>query len=529
MDGAESNRRLLGSARTVSVLTLLSRVLGLVRDMATAALLGSSWVNDALNYAWTLPNAFRRLFGEGALSSAFVPIISRVVEQEGRERAREVANAVISAMGLFLLLLAGSLVALVGLLPEERVAGWFGVESAERAAVLVRYIQIVLPYLAGVCVVAQFMAVLNVLGEFTVPALAQVIVNLVWIAGVAAAAFLAPEDLPVRGEVIAWSVLVAAVLQFLWHLPRLAAMGVGFRLVRPRVTPELRAVLALLLPMLVGMGAGQLAVLADSHIAMLFLGEGGRTHIYYGMRVMQFPMGLVAVALGTVVYPLLSRMMARGDRGEAASAAALALRTDLLLTLPAAVGLLLLARPIVGLLFEHGQFGAAAGDLTARALAGYALGIPTAGAVILLTRASYALGNTALPVRVGLLMLVINVALDLLLVTYWQEFGLALATSLTSAISALLLFFGVRRLLGQLDELRPAALAPLLLTTALMGLGVWALDRWLEARLGGGSWADLLRVAAGVVVGVALFGVLAARLCRREWSELSGLWRRRRA
>jgi putative peptidoglycan lipid II flippase len=520
---------MLRSARTVSGLTLLSRVLGLLRDSATAALLGSTWVNDALNYAWTLPNLFRRLFGEGALSSAFVPVVSRVVELEGTARARDVANAVISAMAVFLVLLTTALIALVGLLPPERVVVWFGVADVARAAVLVRYIQIVLPYLAGACIVAQFMAVLNVLGEFTVPALAQVIVNLVWIAGVGVAAWWAPGEPPVQGEIIAWCVIVSAVLQFLWHLPRLRALGVGFRFVRPRMTPELSAVLRAMLPIMVGMGAGQIAVLADSHIAMLFLGEGGRTHVYYGMRVMQFPMGLVAVALGTVVYPLLARLIARGRNEEAAASADLALRTDLLLTLPAAVGLAVLARPIVGLLFQHGEFGPQAGDLTARALEGYALGIPAAGAVILLTRASYALGNTALPVRVGVAMVSVNVVLDLVLVQVWGEFGLGLATSVSATVSSLALLVGLRGLLGGVRSRALAPLLPLLACTALMGALVWAADAWLAGRTGAGTAGNLLRVAAGIGLGLAVFALSASRLCREEWRAVAALWSRRGA
>lgn len=540
MTDATDDGSLLRSARTVSVLTLASRVLGLLRDSATAALLGSSWVNDALNYAWTLPNLFRRLFGEGALSSAFVPVFSRTVEQQGLVRAREVANAVISAMAVFLVLLATVLVAAVGLLPLERVVQWFGVADTERAAVLVRYIQIVLPYLAGACVVAQLMAVLNVLGEFRVPALAQVIVNLVWIAGVGVAAFAAPGEPTLQGEIIAWCVIVSAVLQFLWHLPRLRALGMGFHFVRPRMTPELSAVLRAMLPIMLGMGAGQIAVLADSHIAMLYLGEGGRSHVYYGMRVMQFPMGLVAVALGTVVYPLLARLIVRGEQQRAADSANLALRADLMLTLPAAVGLLVLARPIVGLLFQHGEFDARAGDLTARALSGYALAIPAAGASLLLTRVSYALGNTALPVRVGVAMVTVNIVLDLILVHVWGEFGLGLATAISSTLSCLALVFGLRGLLGGGHGQGPAArgtgagtggafgpLLALLACTALMGAVVWAADAWLAGRAGTGFLGNLLRVGAGVGLGLGVFLLTASRLCREEWRTVSALWSRR--
>ncbi|HZM01350.1 MAG TPA: murein biosynthesis integral membrane protein MurJ [Planctomycetota bacterium] len=527
MASEDSDGRMLHATRSVSLLTLLSRVLGLARDSTTAWLLGSSWVNDALTYAWTLPNTFRRLFGEGALSSAFVPVFARVVEQEGRERARRVANVVITTTGLFLLALALLLVLLAGALPLATVARWTGQPDPARAAVLVGYVQIVLPYLAGVCVVAQMMAMLNVLGEFTVPALAGVIVNVVWIAGVAVAWLVAPGDAVAQGGIIAWSVLVSAALQLLWQLPRLAALGVGLRLARPALTPEFRAVLANMGPMVVGMGAGQIAVLADSQVALMVLEEGGRSHVYYAMRLVQFPMGLVAVALGTVAYPMLARLVARGDRAQAAAAAGLALRIDLLLTLPAAVGLGVLARPIVGLLFEHGAFTAPAADLTAQALVGYTLGIPAAGAVLLLTRASYALGNMQLPVRVGLTMLGVQIALDIALARWLGEFGLGLASSLCSVLSAAALAWGVRRLLGEGATGLSGRLLPLLGVCAAMGVLVFGVDAWLAARAGPAGGGYALRVVSGTALGLLSFALLASRLCRQEWQELAGLWRGR--
>jgi putative peptidoglycan lipid II flippase len=525
----DANGGLLRSARNVSGLTLLSRVLGLARDTATAALLGASWVNDALNYAWTLPNAFRRLFGEGALSSAFVPVLSEVVEKEGRARARQVANQIVCTTGLFLMLLSAALMLAAAFVPEAWMASWLNTEDPEQARITARYLQILLPYLAAVCIVAQLMAVLNVLGEFKVPAFAQVIVNLVWIAGVGVAAWVAAGDRPMQGTIIAISVLVAAVLQFLWHLPRLRQLGVGFRVVRPQRSPELSRVTRLMGPMLLGMGAGQIAVLADNQIAIMFLGEGGRTHIYYGMRVMQFPMGLVAVALGTVVYPLLSRLVARGDREGAAKAAGLALRTDLLLTLPAAVGIVLLARPIIGLLFERGAFMPSSADLTARALEGYALGIPFAGMAILLTRLSYAMGDMRLPVRVGLIAVSVNIALDLVLVGPLGERGLAFATSISALVSACLLLRGLRSVLLPPGSPGPLAALPLIAVTAIMGAAVWGVDHWFALpatrMTDSPGLAYLMRVLAGTVCGCLVFSMLAGRYCREEWAAVRTLLR----
>lgn len=533
-EAATEPRHFLRSARTVSVLTMLSRVLGLVRDQATAALLGAGAVSDALTWAWTVPNAFRRLFGEGALSSAFVPVFSRVVEQQGRPRAREVSNQVISTLAVVLLAVTTLLAAAVLLVPAEAAARWLDMD-ADKAALTLSYTALLLPYLAFICVIAQFMAVMNALGEFAIPASASVILNLTWVGGVLAAWALVRgegDPRPAQGRLIALAILASGALQFAWHLPGLRRLGVGFRPVAPRRSAELREVAALMLPMLLGMGAAQLNVLADRSIALAWLGDGGTTHLYYGQRLMQFPQGLVSAALVSAVFPVLARLSARGETAAAASATGLALRVNTLLTLPAAAGLIVLARPIVALLLEHGEFGAQNTEPTALALTGYALGIPAAGAVMVLTRAFYAVGDVKTPVRVGLVMAALNVGLDFALVGPLAELGLALATSVATLAAALLLLLAFRaRLHLPAGERLLAGLVPLVALAVVMGAAVWGLDRglaaWLpETLLGSDTLVQGLRVAAGMGLGAALYLGLARKLCPAEWGEVAPLLRR---
>ncbi len=533
-----ADARFLHSARTVTVLTMLSRVLGLVRDQATAALLGAGAVSDALTWAWTVPNAFRRLFGEGALSSALVPVFSRVLEKEGRPRAREVANHVVSSLAVFLLVLSLGLSALVLLAPPDVAARWLDMDPA-KARLTLQYTALLLPYLAFICVIAQFMAVMNVLGEFAIPASASVILNLVWVGGVVLAWLLwgsadaqaGSDPRPAQGFLVAGAILLSGALQFGWHLPGLRRLGVGFRPVVPRSGPELSEVLALMGPMLVGMGAAQLNVLVDRTIALAWLGDGGTTHLYYGLRLMQFPQGLVTAALVSAVFPTLARLSARGEAGAAAATTGLALRVNTLLTLPAAAGLVVLARPIVQLLLEHGEFEAGNTGPTAAALVGYSLGIPAAGAVMVLTRAFYAIGDVRTPVRVGLLAVVVNVGLDVLLVGPLAELGLALATSLSAVLTAALLLLGFRaRAALAPGQGLLAGLPPLLLLTALMAGVVWGLDAALAAvlppaLLGSVTVTVGVRVALGIGAGAALYLGLARRLCPGEWRALAPLLR----
>src|SRR5262245_1075932 len=520
---------------------MLSRVLGLVRDQATAALLGAGAVSDALTLAWTVPNAFRRLFGEGALSSALVPVFSRVLEKDGKPRARSMANQVISTLAVFLLLLSSVLALAVLLVPAATAASVLSMEP-EKARLVLNYTAMLLPYLALICVIAQFMAVMNTLGEFAIPASASVILNLVWVAGVFAAWGIygsahpdgGPDPRRAQGYLIAGAILLSGVLQFLWHLPGLRRLGAGFRFMAPRRIPELREVMLLMGPMVLGMGAAQLQVLADRFIAMKFLEEGGTTHIYYGLRLMQFPQGLVTAALVSAVFPTLARLSARGEAGAAAATTGLALRVNALLTLPAAAGLIVLAQPIVQLLLQHGEFRPENSLPTAQALAGFALGIPAAGAVMVLTRAFYAVGDVRTPVRIGLASVAINIVLDLALVGPMHELGLALATSVASVVCAVLLLLAFRTRM----HLPPGqglltGLVPLLALTVAMSAAVWGVDLGLQHVLpatlaGSATLAVGVRVALGIGIGSALYLGVAMRLCPAEWAALRPLLRRGR-
>ncbi len=532
---APAHRGFLRSAGVVSALTLLSRVLGLVRDMATGHVLGNSAVNDALTLAWTLPNLFRRLFGEGALSSAFVPVFTRVLDERGTDAARRVANAVISALGLVLVAVVLVLVAATWIVPDGWVVWLAGEQHADKIGLTLHYTRLLLPYLAVICVVAQFMAVLNSVGEFAVPATSPVLLNVLWIVGIGVAAWWAVgadgsgDSVKARqGTIIALSILAAAVVQIVWHLPALAARGVPFRPTWPRGTPEVGEVAGLMLPMLLGVASAQVNIIADRTIAFRALPDGGVSHLYYAMRLMQFPLGLVSAALVTTVFPTLSSMMVRGDRGQARDTASFALRTNLLVSIPAAVGLAVLAEPIVRLLFEHGEFDATGTRATSAALVGYAIGIPFVGSVMLLTRVCYAAGDVRLPVRIGVATVGLNVALDVLLVGPFAELGLAAATSITALANTVLLVVGVRgRLdLGPGQHLLAGSMPSVVLGAVLAG-AVFLVDGALAGRWGAGRTDAAVRVVAGVVTGGAVFLALAPRLCREEWAEVSGLLRRR--
>ncbi|GJM21837.1 MAG: putative lipid II flippase MurJ [Planctomycetota bacterium] len=513
------------------MLTLLSRVLGMLRDVLTAHLLGAGMVSDALTYAWTLPNAFRRLFGEGALSSALVPALTRAEQEQGRQAARALVCQIVSTLVLGL----SALVALI--IAGLSVAQWWfpSLASDPSAALTLRFTQLLLPYMVVVSVLAQLVATLNVFGEFARPAAVPSVLNLVWIVGVGAATWFGPEvtlqpgaavdalaegaPQPAHALIIIASIFLASVVQVFWLLPRLRALGLGLRFVRPRLSPEVRGVLAAMGPMILGMGAAQLNILADRTIAKVALPDGGTTHLYYGMRLMQFPLGLVSVALVTTVFPALARLATARNHAGAVETARTALRANLLLCTGAATGLFVLATPIVAMLFEGGSFSPENTRLTSSALLGYALGIPCAGTVMLLTRTSIAAGDLRLPARIGVLMVFVNITLDLALVGPLGELGLALATSVASLGSAiLLLVFVAPRVKARPSELLGGWFRPLLVAL-VMGAAVHLLD----GRLLAASAPPLVRVACGSLLGLVVFASLARALCPAAWRELAGL------
>lgn len=525
----------LRSARIVSLLTLASRVLGLVRDAAMAHVLGAGAVQDALTYAWTIPNAFRKLFGEGALSSAFVPVFSRVHEQQGRQAAGRLARELVTLLGLGLTALAALLALGLGLLPDAWLSRALGDGQLEKAQLTLSYLQLLLPYLVVICVIAQFMAVLNALDEFAVPSMAPILLNLIWIAGVGVAAWWGQGrestfDLRARqGYVVVGAILLAAVVQFAWHLPALSRLGVAYRPVWPRLSPELRQVGLGMGPMLLAMGSAQINLLVDRTIAQAALPDGSTSHLYYGLRLQQFPMGLVTTALATTVFPAMSRLMARDDRSGAVATAGLALRTNLLVALPATAGLVMLGRPIVSLLFESGAFDAEDARLTSEALAGYAWGIPFLGTVMLLQRACYAAGDARLPLAAGLAAVAVNLGLDLALVGPFGSQGLALATSISAVVAAGWLLWGVRRrLVAGSGERLLSGLLPALTVSLLLSAVVAVTDPALAGVLEPGRAAAGVRVLVGTLVGLAVFALSAPRLCPHEWEALSSFWTRRR-
>jgi len=452
---AQHRQRLFSGLRIVSLCTLLSRVLGLIRDMGMAALFGLSPIADHFVVAFSIPNLARRLFGEGALSASFLPVLTRELQKPDRENVWRLVSAVFA-------LLTVSLTALV-LVGELGIWGLLKWGSGDTDIhILLGLTAAMLPYLILICLAAQVSAVLHVLGHFTLPALVPVMLNLFWIATLwLIAPFFAPDALS-QAYAIAAAIVVAGSVQVAMQWPLLKKYGYHFRTDWSSAMPRVREIAWATLPVMLGMSTTLINTLADRLIAWGFarflenppLQEGAAAALYYAQRLYQFPLGVFGVALGTVLFPLLARHAAQQRYDLLRHDLTLGLRLVVAVGFPASVGLVLLARPLATTLFEYGEFDAGDSARTAGLIAAYGCGVWAYCGQLILYRAYYALDDRTTPLRVGLASVAVNLALNLTLIWPLGGEGLAYATTISATLQVIVLTWMIQSRAGQVDGRR---------------------------------------------------------------------------
>ena len=513
---------LIRAATTVGGFTLVSRVLGFARDILIANVLGAGLVADAFFVAFKLPNFFRRLFAEGAFSAAFVPMFSGLNRTEGTDSARQFAEQALAVLLAVLLVFVVVMQAAMPWLMFGLAPGF--ADTPAKFDLAVALTRLTFPYLLFVSLISLMGGMLNAVGRFAAVAAAPILLNVCMIGGILA---LAPYTRTV-GHALAWSVAAAGAAQFVWLTVALGRAGLSLRLPRPRLTPRVRELGRLMLPGVLGAGVVQINLLADVVIAS-FLPEGSISYLYYADRVNQLPLGVVGVAVGTALLPHLSRLVAGGETTAANASHNRAVELALLLALPAAAALIVLALPLTSVLFERGAFGAAASSATAFALMAYAAGIPAYVLIKVLTPGFFARKDTASPVRVAVVCMAVNLALNLILMWPLKHVGLALAT----AIAAWLNIYLLGRGLGasgylDIDARLKRRLPRILVSTAVMAAALWLAAELLAQPLGGGETERAAALAGLVALGLATFAAAAWFTGAVEPSELRGLFQRRR-
>jgi putative peptidoglycan lipid II flippase len=536
---------MLKASGAMAAATLISRVLGLVREQAYMFFLGTTGVNDAFQYAFTVPNLFRRLLGEGALTAAFIPIFKEKEKTHGEIEMWKASNAVISGLIVVTTLIVALVLLIVSLAlaygtpagappptvesiglhqtilatDTNAVAGtgetihyWMPGQFPPKIVLMLQLLRVMFPYMILVCLTAVMMGMLNARGHFFIPAMGSTMLNIVMIASVY---WLAPkfgvglpkeQKLPVQVFALAYGVLAAGVAQAAFQIPTLWRDGFRYRWVSPWKNETVRRVAVQMIPGTVGVAAFQINV-ALVQLVALFVGTGIVSSFNGAVRLMELPQGMFGISLATFLLPTLSGLAADKNYPEFRGTLRNGLASLMFLNLIASVLLVTLAVPIVRLLFEHGtKFTAVSTIRVAHALMCLAPGLVAFSTVNILARAFYALGDVKTPMKISIVCLTINFLAACLLMVPWRECGPGIANTFTSAINVCLLLFALRKKLGKLEmqSLRTDFLW-LVWMTLLAGMIAYVTWRLWEDKLGHETIALRLGavfVPAGIAGGI---------------------------
>jgi putative peptidoglycan lipid II flippase len=515
--------RLYRAFATVGGLTMVSRVMGFIRDILIAGVLGSGAIADAFFVAFRFPNLFRRLFGEGAFNAAFVPLYTKKLAGEGAEAAGRFAGQAMAGLLTILLLLSAVCMISMPWLMHVIAPGF--ADDREKFDLAVVLTQIAFPYLTCMSLVALLSGMLNAKGKFVESSAVSIVLNLTLISAILIAMALGYRNDANAGLALAWGVFVAGILQLLLLVDGARRNGILPRLVRPAWNEDVKRLVTLGIPGVIAGGITQINILVGTIIATLQ--SGAVAHLYYADRVYELPLAIIGIAIGVVLLPEVSRALRAGDAKSVSDSQNRSLEFAMLLTMPAAVALAVIATPIVRVLYERGAFTPTDTAATAAALAIFALGLPAFVLIKVFSPAYFAREDTRTPMRFAAISLTANTAGSAALffalreIGFMPHLGIAIATALGGWLNALLLWRGLSRS-GHftLDARCRASLPRIVLAAGAMGGALVLLADGLSAWLG--SEATLLvrstALAALITAGMAIYFIVAFGLgvLRRE-------------
>jgi putative peptidoglycan lipid II flippase len=494
--------QMLKSSGAMAVATMASRVLGLVREMVYAAFLATSWVADAFFLAFVIPNLFRRLLGEGALTAAFIPVFKEKEKLAGEGEMWRSANAIISgllatAAGVVVFLVLGISIALIFLKPGK-------------TTLMLQLLRVMSPYLLLVCLAAILMGMLNARGHFFIPALGSVLLNLVMIASVV---WLAPRmGATLQQQIfgLAIGVVIAGLAQAFFQLPLLNKEGFHYKWVSPWSNETVRRVVKQMIPATIGVAAFQINIVITYGFSF-WIHEGIVSAFNYAVRLIELPQGVFGVSLATYLLPTLSGLAAEKKYPEFRATVGQGLGYLVFINLLASVLLIVLAEPLVRLLLERREFDSYATSRTAIAMAWLAPGLVAFSAVNILARSFYALGDLKTPMKISVFCLAVNALLGIALVWRFEEAGLGAANTATSTINVSLLLFALRKKLEKLEFTDLLRQLPGLFGAAVIGgVAAWFSVRWWTSRFGHETF--LLKIGE-VFVPMLAAGILYFLIC----------------
>jgi len=517
--------------RQIASLTALSRVFGLVRDIAYSHFFGANQLLDAWIIAFRIPNLSRRLFGEGAASASFIPVYSEALYKD-REKAARLVNTVVTV--LFIILAVLVLVGEGGIWLYYR----FFARTNETELIL-SLSSIMLPYMLFVCTVAILAGILNVHRHFAAPAAAPIVLNIFIIGTILSTGWLLKLEVRQQLFYVAVAVLLAGVVQIAIQIRPLHRSGVSIRPAWQVHSESFKKILLLMGPMILGLTVTQINTLADDLIAWWFSGseEKGRffellgaqieypmwrgsvSHLYYAQRLYQLPLGILGISLATAIFPVMSADAARKDFAALRTTISKGIRGTIFVAVPATLGLIMVARPLISAAFEHGRFTDKDTTMVIRTLNFYALGLCGYFAQQILARAFYSMQDSKIPMRSALVAVVANFLLNLTLIWYLGRAGLACATAACSYLQVVILITVLRRRLGRsiLDGLLVTLIKTIAATAFMCVVGAAII--WLMGNLPDSRWSNILRLAVVVPSAAAMY-LLAAKFLHIQMLSL---------
>jgi len=504
------------AAGVVSGMTILSRIFGFIRDVFIAMIFGSSTAADAFFVAFRIPNMQRRVLGEGAVSSAFIPVFAEVLAQNGKQAAQELTANIFNI--LLILLSTASLILFIFSPAVITVFAPGFLDNPEKFKLTVDLTRWMAPYLFFIGLTAFSMGILNSLKVFALPAATPILQNILMIASMI---ILVPQmEEPIFG--LAIGVVIGGALQVLIQLPLIRKKGYGFKKYLRFKQPEVIKIAKLMGPAIIGLAVYEINLLVDTLLAST-LAEGSISYLYYGNRLVQLPLGVFATALAIVLLPTLSRHAAKGELKSLVKTLSFSIRFILFITIPATIGLIILREPIVNTLWERGAFLHTTTQNTAVALLYYSIGLCAFSGIKIIAPAFYSLQDTKTPAKIGIYSMCLNVILNLILMGPLKHGGLALATSLSALFNVIVLLHYLRKRLGLLEG-RKIFNSSIKVSIAAGAMGIitylskeflFSFDDPIKIRI--------VALMACISIGMLIYAIISHLFNNEEWQFLLNL------
>ena len=515
---------LVKSTLTIGFFTFLSRISGFVRDVLMAQLLGAGMLSDAFFVAFKLPNFFRRLFAEGAFNAAFIPSFSSVLTTEGRDAAIKFAGEVMSVLALVLFILNVVFIIFMPWITPLFAPGF--ATTPEKFDLTVTLSEITFPYIFFISLVSLLGGVLNSMGKFAAPAASPILLNLCMIGTMLGLNSLSPTP----AHALSFGVFIAGAVQLGWLVFACIKSGAMPTIVRPRMTPQVKAMLLLMAPAALGSGVQQLNLLIDVIIASHI--PSAVSYLYYADRITELPIGMIGVAVGTVLLPMLSKQIRSGDIAAARTSMNRALELVLLFGLPCSAALCVISEPIIRVLYQHGKFTLHDMQEAVPTLIAFTIGLPAFLAVKIFAPGFYANHDTKTPFKIAVLCVAVNLFFNLFFVyvVKMDQTGMALATTIAGWVNVgTMMAILYKRGIYAPDAMLKSRLIKMLIASAIMAAALYVAQSAVNDWYDQGPAMKVAALSLVIVIGMAVFGTSVLILKAYDATMITKLMRRKRA